>query len=472
VLQHPASAHREYAEHGFVASAPPLAVSSFIASLLEPVIAISVLLAATAALGEPIDTATRLLAAITLLLLFPGTNRFFDSASRAAFDIAAAWFTVVSVLLLCGYATNTLRRFEDNVLLAWGIVTPLTQIAFTWAGSAWLRRRARRHTDDHRSLIIGAGALGAKVGELLATRSDYGHHCIGYVEDRTADRSHPTTRHQLLGCFDELMTLIRSHNVREVYFTLPLSMQPRIAHLLTDLRDSAVTIYFVPDLFAFSVIQGRMRNLKGMPVVSLLESPFVGVNALVKRLSDVVLASLILVLISPVMLAVAIAVKRSSPGPVIFKQRRNGLDGGEIIVWKFRSMTVTENGANVTQATRNDPRVTRVGAFIRRTSLDELPQFFNVLQGSMSIVGPRPHAVAHNEMYRSLIRAYMIRHKVKPGITGLAQVNGYRGETPQLEKMAGRVEYDIEYLRRWSLWLDITIIARTIKLCVFDRSAY
>jgi putative colanic acid biosynthesis UDP-glucose lipid carrier transferase len=245
-----------------------------------------------------------------------------------------------------------------------------------------------------------------------------------------------------------------------------------MSRLLTELRDAAVTIYFVPDLFAFSVIQGRMRNLQGIPMVSLLESPFVGVNALFKRISDIVLACLILLLIWPVLLGVAIAVKLSSPGPVLFKQRRNGLDGEEIIVWKFRSMTVTENGADIKQATRNDARITRVGAFIRRTSLDELPQFINVLQGQMSIVGPRPHAVAHNEQYRSLIRAYMIRHKVKPGITGLAQVSGYRGETDVIEKMAGRVEYDIEYLRRWSLWLDLTIIGRTVKSVLWDRDAY
>jgi putative colanic acid biosynthesis UDP-glucose lipid carrier transferase len=207
-------------------------------------------------------------------------------------------------------------------------------------------------------------------------------------------------------------------------------------------------------------------------MVSLLESPFVGVNAMTKRISDLVLATLILGVIWPVLLAVAIAVKLESPGPVIFRQRRNGLDGQEIIVWKFRSMSVTENGATVTQATRHDPRITKVGAFIRRTSLDELPQFINVLQGRMSIVGPRPHAVAHNEQYRNLIRAYMIRHKVKPGITGLAQVNGYRGETDVIEKMAGRVEYDIEYLRRWSLWLDLKIIARTVGVTWFDRNAY
>jgi putative colanic acid biosynthesis UDP-glucose lipid carrier transferase len=215
-----------------------------------------------------------------------------------------------------------------------------------------------------------------------------------------------------------------------------------------------------------------MRNMDGVPVVSLLESPFVGLNGLVKRLTDIVLASLILILIAPVLLVVAIGVKLGSPGPVIFRQRRNGLDGDEIVVYKFRSMRVMENGPQVTQATKGDPRVTPFGAFIRRTSLDELPQFVNVLQGRMSIVGPRPHAVAHNEQYRPIIRSYMVRHKVKPGITGWAQVNGCRGETDVVEKMAARVHYDLEYLRNWSLGLDLRIIARTVRQMLFDRSAY
>ncbi|MES1163086.1 MAG: exopolysaccharide biosynthesis polyprenyl glycosylphosphotransferase, partial [Rhizobacter sp.] len=210
----------------------------------------------------------------------------------------------------------------------------------------------------------------------------------------------------------------------------------------------------------------------GLPVVGICETPFTGTNSLVKRVSDIVLASVILVLIAPVLLVIAIGVKLSSPGPVIFKQRRNGLDGGEITVWKFRSMTTQDNGDSVPQATRDDPRITRFGAFIRRTSLDELPQFFNVLQGRMSIVGPRPHAVAHNEQYRALIKAYMVRHKVKPGITGWAQVNGHRGETDTIEKMQARVEYDLEYLRNWSLGLDLQIIARTVRLVFFDRHAY
>jgi putative colanic acid biosynthesis UDP-glucose lipid carrier transferase len=185
-----------------------------------------------------------------------------------------------------------------------------------------------------------------------------------------------------------------------------------------------------------------------------------------------VLSCLILVLIAPLLLAVALGVKLSSPGPVIFKQRRNGLDGEEIEVYKFRSMRVMDNGSVVKQATKDDPRITPFGAFIRRTSLDELPQFVNVLQGRMSIVGPRPHAVAHNQQYRELIKAYMVRHKVKPGITGWAQVNGLRGETDTLDKMRQRVEYDLEYLRNWSLALDLQIIVRTARLMLFDRNAY
>jgi putative colanic acid biosynthesis UDP-glucose lipid carrier transferase len=238
------------------------------------------------------------------------------------------------------------------------------------------------------------------------------------------------------------------------------------------LQNTTASLHFVPDVFGVNIIQGRLGDMGGIPVVGLTVTPFTGVNRLIKRASDVVLSLLILVLISPLLLAVAVGVKLSSPGPVIFRQRRTGLDSEVITVYKFRSMTVEENGADVQQATRNDPRVTRFGAFIRKTSLDELPQFINVLQGRMSIVGPRPHAVAHNEQYRKIVKAYMARHKVKPGITGWAQVNGLRGETDTVDKMARRVEYDLEYLRNWSLGLDLLIIARTVKLVVFDRSAY
>jgi len=211
----------------------------------------------------------------------------------------------------------------------------------------------------------------------------------------------------------------------------------------------------------------------GLPIVAVCETPFTGVDGVVKRTSDIVLSLLILALVSPLLLVIALGVKLTSSGPVIFRQRRYGLDGKEIIVYKFRTMTVDEDGAVIRQASRSDTRVTRFGAFLRRTSMDELPQFVNVLEGRMSIVGPRPHAVAHNEMYRKLIKGYMLRHKVKPGITGWAQVNGLRGETETLEKMKARIDFDLDYLRNWSLRLDLYIIAKTIWVVFKDqKNAY
>jgi putative colanic acid biosynthesis UDP-glucose lipid carrier transferase len=209
-----------------------------------------------------------------------------------------------------------------------------------------------------------------------------------------------------------------------------------------------------------------------MPVVAVCETPYAGVNALLKRWFDIAVTLCGLVVIWPVLLVTAIGVKLSSPGPVIFKQRRYGLDGREIMVWKFRSMRAQDNGPVVKQATKNDPRITRFGAFIRKTSLDELPQLFNVLSGSMSLVGPRPHAVAHNEQYRGLIKGYMLRHKVQPGITGWAQVCGYRGETETIEKMRARIEHDLYYLRNWSLSLDLWIIVKTFLVLLRDKNAY
>ena len=204
----------------------------------------------------------------------------------------------------------------------------------------------------------------------------------------------------------------------------------------------------------------------------VLSFAFTGTNNIVKRISDLVLASGILLMLLPVMMVIALCVKLTSPGPIIFKQRRYGLDGEEIVVYKFRSMTVMEDGGKVTQATKGDMRLTKIGGFLRSSSLDELPQFFNVLQGRMSIVGPRPHAVAHNELYRKQIKGYMLRHKVKPGITGWAQVNGLRGETETLDKMKARIEFDLEYLRRWSLMFDLWIIFQTVRMVIKRDNAY
>ena len=265
---------------------------------------------------------------------------------------------------------------------------------------------------------------------------------------------------------------MQSERIQIIYLSLPMASQPRILHILDELKDTTASIYFVPDMFVTDLIQAHPDSVCGMPVISVCETPFNGSDGIIKRVSDVVLATLILILISPLLLIIAAAVKVGSPGPIIFLQRRYGLDGKEIVVYKFRSMTVTEDGDNITQATKDDARITPLGALLRRTSFDELPQFINVLQGRMSIVGPRPHPVSLNETYRKLIKGYMVRHKVKPGITGWAQVNGFRGETNTLDKMQSRIDFDLDYLRNWSVRLDLYIIFKTISLVIKDQKAY
>jgi len=340
----------------------------------------------------------------------------------------------------------------------------------TLVGRIVVLRQARR-VSRRTAVVVGASALGVKVARALQAGVQ-GIEFLGYFDDRTDGRLDEDARSKVLGALSDVGTFTSAHGVREVYITLPLGSQPRIVKLLEQLQGTTASLFFVPDVFGISIIQGRLKDMNGVPVVGICETPFTGTNQLIKGMSDLVLASLILILTSPLLLAIAIGVKLSSPGPVIFRQRRNGLDGDEIVVWKFRTMTTQDDGKDVPQATRNDPRVTRFGALLRASSLDEMPQFFNVLQGRMSIVGPRPHAVTHNEQYRQIIKAYMVRHKVKPGITGWAQVNGQRGETDTIEKMRARVEYDLEYLRNWSLGLDLRIIAGTIRLVFFDRYAF
>jgi len=415
--------------------------------------------------------------ALTLCLLvfaltFPGRDRFREPLLGAAVDIASSWLVLLSILALCAYATRSLHYFENSVLLAWAVITPVLQWLATWLGRTIVRLRAARPESRRTAVVVGASALGVKVARALQGGDDAGVEFVGFFDDRTEGRIDREAKTKVLGSLSEVAAYTTEHRVREVYITLPLGSQPRIVELLEQLQDTTASLFFVPDVFGISIIQGRLQDMNGVPVVGICETPFTGTNQLVKRISDIIIACVIIVLISPLLLAIAIGVKLSSPGPVLFKQRRNGLDGHEIVVYKFRSMRTMEDGEVVRQATRNDPRVTRFGAFLRRTSFDELPQFFNVLQGTMSIVGPRPHAVTHNKEYRQIIKAYMVRHKVKPGITGWAQVNGQRGETDTVEKMRMRVEYDLEYLRNWSLALDLKIIASTIKVLFFDRQAY
>ena len=380
------------------------------------------------------------------------------------------WACVAGILLLAGYCFRVTRHFPGRVLATWLVATPFALAAAQGAARLLSARVFGRNGAQRRLVIVGANRVGAELAMRIADAPWLGT-VAGYFDDRRLERLPSAARPRLLGKFADLPEYARQHGVHVIYVCLPMSGHPRIRALLDVLGDTTASIYFVPDLSAFDLMQARFGQIRGMPLVAVRESPFRGMAGLLKRGSDIVLAAAALLLVAPLLAAIAIAVKRSSPGPVLFKQRRYGLDGREFLVYKFRTMTVCEDDP-LMQATRFDLRVTQVGAFLRRTSLDELPQLLNVLEGSMSLVGPRPHAVAHNEHYRKLVSGYMLRHKVRPGITGLAQVNGLRGETVDIERMRQRVAFDLEYLKHWSLGLDVRILLKTARLVLHDKSAY
>jgi len=477
--------------------AVPVTVACMVAAALEPAVAAGSVLAWAWAVHGQLSQAHVVLAMVVLALSFPGRQRSDMPTSSAWGEVSATWLARGAVLWAGLWISNALSAMDPRALAgAWVSTVALTGLAAQASGPLtrwWRRRPAQRR----RAVVVGAGPLASRVTQALRQQSDQGVDLLGCFDDRLDQRLDPGARRMRQGDLTEVVQFIRQHAIHDVYITLPLGASERapghaglhpmerpsvheegiyraarVQQLLHALQDTTVSVHYVPDLLGISIIQGRLRDVNGVPVVGLCETPFTGVNQLIKRAEDLVLSSVIVAMISPLLLAVALGVKLSSPGPVLFRQRRNGLDGREIMVWKFRSMRTQDNGPVVRQATRGDPRITPFGAFIRRTSLDELPQFFNVLQGTMSIVGPRPHAVAHNDEYRELVQAYMVRHKVKPGITGWAQVNGHRGETDTLDKMRARVEYDLEYLRHWSLGLDLRIIARTVGLVLGDRHAY
>lgn len=293
-----------------------------------------------------------------------------------------------------------------------------------------------------------------------------------FYDDRNVKRFGYLTKSQFAGDFEQLLADIKRDKISRVYIALPMVAKKRINAYLLELSNTTIATYMVPDLYAYHLNVSQVSCIGGVHTFSIFGSPLEGLGTPIKRIEDLVIGSLITVMILPVLVLVAIGVKMTSPGPILFKQDRYGLGGKCIKVWKFRSMSVMENEGTVIQATKNDPRVTSFGRFLRRTSLDELPQFFNVLTGQMSIVGPRPHAVAHNEQYRKIVNNYMIRHKIKPGITGLAQINGYRGETDTLGKMEKRIQYDIKYLQHWSLAMDIKIIFLTVFKGFVSETAY
>lgn len=417
--------------------------------------------------------------AVMLFMSIGGARQIYGSwrvmTIQAAVSLTlTTWLMTIVALVFLAFLTKTSADYSRAAVLVWFVLTPVL-LAVARVSVRVVLNAMRSGGQNTRTLAIaGKTKLGKQVVDKIQASPWMGMQFVGYFDDRLAKRdcNHTADDVQGIGRFDELIELARAGKVDYVYITLPMKAENRIVELVNALSDTTASVYLVPNFFVFDLLHGRLASLDGIPVLSLHETPFYGVDGWVKRLEDIVVASLILAIIAIPMAIIALGVKLTSPGPALFKQRRYGLNGAVVEVWKFRSMTVCDNGDKIVQAQKNDARITPFGAFLRRTSLDELPQFFNVLQGTMSVVGPRPHAVAHNEQYRKLIRGYMLRHKVKPGITGWAQISGWRGETETLEKMEMRVKHDLAYLQNWSLWLDLKIIFLTVFKGFVNKNAY
>ncbi|WP_287878268.1 undecaprenyl-phosphate glucose phosphotransferase [Aquitalea sp.] len=403
-----------------------------------------------------------------LSLLLPGSGK----KMRGIDGMLINWLIAVVVILGFGMATGLLELFPEKFIYSWLVIVPIALLLVHCLLAIGLIGRIDTQQSFRKAVIVGANKSGQLLANKIRKNPQIKMEFLGFFDDRTPDRLPEDELPNLKGRLADLTSYIKDNGVQQVYISLPMTSQPRIMSLLEELQDCTASVYFLPDLLVFDLIQARIDHVNGLPVISICETPFVGSNGIVKRISDIVLSLLILSIIWPILLVIAALIKLTSPGPVLFKQNRYGEDGESILVYKFRSMTVMENGDAVVQARQGDKRLTPIGGFLRKSSLDELPQFINVLQGRMSIVGPRPHANAHNEMYRKIIRGYMVRHKVKPGITGWAQVNGYRGETDTVDKMESRVSYDLDYLRNWSLWLDLKIIFMTVVTVWRDKNAY
>ena len=380
--------------------------------------------------------------------------------------------TMIALAGLSQFAMYT-TEIGGRAIWLWLLFGMTLALSFRVLYRGLVRGMMNRGINTRKFAVIGCNDLGDQLVESIGESPDLGLKFSGFYDDRTEDRL-PDMPEDMsrLGGLEELLEKTQSGEVQVVFITIKLSAEDRIRRIISDFSDTTASVYIVPDLFVFQLMHSRWTEVNGLPVVSVFENPFYGVDGALKRVVDVAIASVGLLVLAIPMMIIALLVKLTSKGPVFFKQSRYGLDGKAIKVWKFRSMSVCENGDKVSQATKGDMRITKVGGILRKTSLDELPQLFNVMEGTMSLVGPRPHANAHNEYYRKEIEGYMLRHKVKPGITGLAQVNGCRGETETIDKMEKRIFFDHQYIREWSIWLDLKIIFQTFNVVLSQKNAY
>ncbi len=393
---------------------------------------------------------------------------------REVLRVGFTWAITVPFLLAVGFFTKHSAHYSRLVVMIWFGSAPFLMASYRVVVRLAQRRLRAQGVNLRRVAIAGGTVMGERLARRMTDSPWLGMKVVGFYDDRGLDRLHAISDEigSMRGSLAELVEHTKAGEIDAVYIALPFKAESRINDILHELKDTTASVHMVADFFVFDLLRSRWTTFADIPVVSLHDTPFYGVDGWLKRAEDIILGSLILLLILVPMIVIAIGVKLSSRGPIFFKQRRYGLNGEVIEVLKFRSMRVMEDGAKVKQATKDDPRITKFGAFLRRTSLDEFPQFLHVITGKMSIVGPRPHAVAHNEEYRKRVEGYMLRHKVKPGITGWAQVNGWRGETDTLEKMEKRIEYDLEYIRNWGVWLDLRIIWKTIFGGFTGKNAY
>jgi putative colanic acid biosysnthesis UDP-glucose lipid carrier transferase len=396
------------------------------------------------------------------------------SEHREIVGTLICWGCTWMALLLLAFVSDRSGEFSRTSALLWLVVTPVLIVAARII-TRWIQRARRLLGYNRRKFaIVGVNELGIQLARNIEALPEMGLSLAGFFDDRPEERNPaiPADLGRRIGTIQDLVDQTKSGAIERIYITFPMRAEARIRGVLDELSDTTASVYIVPDFFVFQLLYSRWTDILGLPVVSVFESPIYGIDGLAKQVSDVVLGSLFLLLAAVPMALISLGIKLTSPGPVFFRQKRYGLDGQEIRIWKFRTMNVCEDGPSVVQAKPSDPRVTWLGAILRKTSLDELPQLFNVLSGDMSLVGPRPHASVQNEEYRSQIDGYMLRHKVKPGITGLAQINGWRGATDSPEKMRKRIECDLFYIREWSLWLDITILFRTVFVVLSAKNAY
>lgn len=418
-----------------------------------------------------------LIASIIVYEFFASINNVYDTPRGVSFiyvlkRVFTAWF---GFLLFASFVVIVLMNTNKlNVIgiLYWFFLTPSFIAIWHYSIRLVLTIIRTGGRNSRTVAIAGATDLAFEISSIINNQPWMGFHFMGFFDDRVSKENNRTLRVDPAGDFETMVNMAKRNKIDVIFITLPMSSQNRIKNILDELSDTTCVVYFIPDVFVFDLLAAKVDNFNGLPAFCVHNTPHGGVDGVSKRIFDIIFSSAILTLILIPMLIIAIGVKLSSPGPILFKQRRYGFRGEEINVWKFRTMRVCENSEIVVQATKNDPRITKFGKFLRKTSLDELPQFINALQGRMSIVGPRPHAIAHNEFYRNQIKGYMLRHNVKPGITGLAQIRGFRGETETLDKMEGRIHSDLEYIHNSSIMLDFEILLVTIFKGFLNRNAY